>query len=401
MRTRHPVALAALLMVACGGEEDPGQPTETPEAVTPEEVATPGEETSGEPSTEPTTATAEAPSYSIHEWGLLDVDLGENQVEYAAGPGTSSGSTATASNDHTTHSGRTGRDDVDQATDEAVDVANDLFNAVDHATGGQLPVRPTVGRRKPVLYFHLTDPATPVTIRLSVNLGTGRMLEHFPGAQLTDHGVTWNDVRIGGSSCEGGPYPTSDGPACSNVADHYCEAAELAHYSSSDAGCLTFGGLEHNFLFYRGDGPAPTLPVTITRADDGTVRIQNDGIAEPVGPLLRLRRVGDAIQVSQVAMPARGSSVSLARPSEAASDTHRDIVRDQLEEIGLTGGESQAFETAWFGELFDGAASTPHAFSDAVLYFLPEESVDGFAHLEATPPPAGTVRAMAVRAGWR
>lgn len=409
---RLALVLSCSVLLACGGEDDSGGDEEpiTPEPVTPEEV--------GPETPEGVDVPAETPSYSIHEWGLIDVDLSEEQVEYAAGPGRAEGSSATASADRPgggtrpAGGGTTATDpDLQHVTGQAIDTANQLLGAVDQAAGGQLPIRPQVEpqqrpeqrmpRRKPVLYFHLTEPTDGFTFSLSVNLGTGRLVEHFPGGQLQDHGVRWADVALASDSCQGGPYPTEDGPACADVADGYCEAAELADYVANDAGCLTFGGMQHNFLFYRGDGPAPSLPVTITRGDDGTVRVTNDSMGEPVGPMLRLRRGADGvIQVAQAALPAEGSSIAIGIPADPAADGHREILRTQLDEIGLTAGEADAFEQAWFGELFDGEAPTPHAFTDAVLFFLPQDAVDGYAHLEATPAPAATVRAMAVRAGW-
>jgi len=158
--------------------------------------------------------------------------------------------------------------------------------------------------------------------------------------------------------------------------------------------------VQQNFLFYRGDGPAPDLPLTIARGADGTITVTNATMVTPVGQLLRLRRDGDTIRVSQAAIPTQGQSVQVPVPAASATDAHREVIRAQLVTIGLTEGERRAFETAWFGELFDASADTPHAFVDAVLFFLPPAQVDGFAHIEATPAPSTTVRAMAVRAGW-
>lgn len=398
------LALSCSLLVACGAEEeeDTTEDTPAPEAITPEEVT--GEDP-------PQAATAG--SYSLHEWGVVDVDLGDGSVEYAAGPGSAveattpvatggGGGTTSASNG--SGSGNDSNDDrpnIPQNTDQAVDQANSLIDQMEQATGQDIPIQ--VQRpRKPVVYFHLADPSQPVTIDLNVTIPNGRVVEHFPAGTLAEHGVRWSQVQIAGTSCNGGPYPTADGPACQGVADGYCEAAELSGYVANDAGCLTVGGAQQNFLFYRGDGTAPTLPLTITRADDGTVRISNEGIAQPVGPILRMRRGDDgAIQVSLVALPAQGSAIVLGMPADPANDDHREAVRDQLQELGLSGGEAQAFENAWFGELFDGEAETPHAFTDAVFFFLPSDGVDGFVRLEATPAPSTAVRAMAIRAGWR
>ncbi|MFK7989052.1 MAG: hypothetical protein AB8I08_23745 [Sandaracinaceae bacterium] len=71
------------------------------------------------------------------------------------------------------------------------------------------------------------------------------------------------------------------------------------------------------------------------------------GIAPtPVGAILRLRRTGDEIRVAQVAIPAVGQSVAIGIPADR-------VLPEQLTRIGLTGPESQAFETGWFAEFFD------------------------------------------------
>ena len=49
----------------------------------------------------------------------------------------------------------------------------------------------------------------------------------------------------------------------------------------------------------------------------------------------------------------RADSTKARLDAEAATDAHREIIRTQLSTIGLTAGERQAFENAWFGELFD------------------------------------------------
>jgi len=384
------VALTAVAALAGCGEEstDEGEELEEPEPVEPEEVG------GGE--------AAPTSGYSIHEWGLIDVDLSESRVEYAAGPGTAEaddgedGPTPTASTGGTGDSTTTRRRRIDAQGREVVDRAFDTAdNVLDTLTGRR------ARRRKPVLYFHLDAPAPAFTFDLTVSLGsTARVVEHFPAGDLTDHGVGWTQIGLAQESCPGGPYPAADSEVCEGVADGYCEAAELAGYVSDDAGCITVGGVQQNFLFYRGDGPAPDLPLTIARGADGTITVTNATMVTPVGQLLRLRRDGDTIRVSQAAIPTQGQSVQVPVPAASATDAHREVIRAQLVTIGLTEGERRAFETAWFGELFDASADTPHAFVDAVLFFLPPAQVDGFAHIEATPAPSTTVRAMAVRAGW-
>ena len=379
--------LAVMLGVGCGAESDDDvSEVDEVEAVEPDEVV------ADEPE-------EEAPGYSIHEWGLIDVDLGEARAEYAAGPGQAEAAAATASGGGgggTTAGGRTnGRPNT---VDNAVNAAGSVF---ENLTGRPSPIRPGPGRRKPVLYFHLAEANPELRVNITVDLGSAaRMIEHFPAGTLNGQQVSWSDISLQPGSCTGGPYPTEESELCANVVDDYCEAAELSAYVADDASCLTVGGSQQNFLFYRGDGPAPDLPLTIVRNDDGSVTITNTTLGTPVGELFRLRRSGDTVQVAQIAIPSSGNAISVGLPATAAADSHRAALRAQLLEIGLTAGEAGAFERAWFDELFNGEGSTPHAFVDAILFFLPQSQVDGFAHIGATPAPAQTVRAMAVRAGW-
>ena len=396
MRDALPLLACVLLLGACGEEDTSTDDEAVVEAVQPEEATVPeGEEASaeaaatGDDGDEGATAEATATAgtgYSIHEWGLIDVDLSDSRAEYAAGPGR-----------RPAHA--PGGTRVDPAV-RPIRTPGQLLDEVETLTG--FPTgRPSGARRKPVLYFHLAEGASDLSVNVSVSLAPeGRVVEHFPAGDLSEHAVSWTDVGLSRGACEGGPYPRETDPICTNVADDYCEAAELAAYHASDADCLSVRGQRQAFLFYRGDGPMPALPLRIERGSDGTVTVHNESMATPVGELLRIRRGADGIRVAALAIPAMGSSIAVGRPSDEPGDTHRETLRRQLRAIGLSDGEAAAFEAAWFGELFDASASTPHALRDAVLYFLPAETVDGFAHIEATPAPSATVRAMAIRAGW-
>lgn len=363
-------AAIAALTAACGAEP-------APEPLAPEPAPAPLEA--------PPAASEEVTAYEIHEWGIVDVDLSSRQVELAAGPG--------------------------------------RVTPTDPVPARPIPVRPTppppapplapvspiqrpphngVGSapRKPVLYFHLRDASPSFRFDLTVSLGEGRVVEHWPGGERGEHTVRWSSVGLSREHCEGGPYPSAGDPSCAGVADGYCEVAELASYVADDAGCLDVGGQPRSMLFYRGDGASAALPITVERAGEA-LRVTNDRLARVVGEVLRLRTGADGVvRVALAPMPARGASVELPAPTEPANGAHRHAVREQLRALGLTPGEAGAFERAWFGELFDGSAPTPHAFGDAVLFFLPDGAADEYARLEASPPPAAIRRAMAIRAGW-
>jgi hypothetical protein len=343
--------IACALLCACGSEEQIA-PTSTVQP----EPDEPGPEVAAPPREEVT-------AYEIHEWGLIDVDLGTQRAELATGPG--------------------------------------------HAPPAPPPrPRPDPGYgigapRKPVLYFHLRDASPSFRFDLTVHLGSVRLMEHWPDGETTQNTVRWQDVGLRREHCAGGPYPTASDARCQNLSDGYCEVAELASYVTNDSGCLTVGGTEQSLLFYRGEGAIPPLPATIERGPDGTVQVTNGSLAAGA-PVLRLlrTRAGGPIHVAMAQLPAVAASVSIPRPSELAADAHRTAIREQLRALGMTQSESEAFERAWFGELFDGAAPTPHGFADAVLFFLPDGAANDYARIEATPPPAAVRRAMAVRAGW-
>lgn len=348
MRARSVIAILLASLCGCGAEEESAaDPSPT------------------EPVTEAPPPTEEVTAYEIHEWGLVDVDLSSRVVEVAAGPG-----------------------------------------HVQPVAAPTPPARPPAPQnigapRKPVLYFHLRDANPDFRFDVAVDLGAARVVEHWPSGDLGEHSVRWQSVGLSREHCEGGPYPTASDPVCAAVADGYCEASELAAYVTDDAGCLDLGGARQSMLFYRGDGPMPALPVTIERSPDGTVQLTNATVRAHGGTVLRLRRLpGGGIGVGQVAMPLRGASVAIPISTAPATDAHRESVRAELRARGLTPSEALAFERAWFGELFDGAAPTPHAFADAVLFFLPEGGADAYARITATPPPAVVRRAMAIRAGW-
>lgn len=369
------ILIACALLIGCGSEEQ--------EATT--EVV---DETGGEEREIARPPVEEVTAYDIHEWGLIDVDLSAQRVELAAGPG------------HVTPVAQLQPIAQPQPHPQPQPIAQPQPIPIPQPQPN--PVRPPIAApRKPVLYFHLRDANPSFTFDLTVNLAGIRLVEHFPQGNASANSVRWEDVGLRAEHCSGGPYPTASDPRCQNLADGYCEVAELETYVTNDSGCLTVGGQEQSLLFYRGDGTAPPLPVTIERTPEGTVRITNASMTS-VGSVLRFRRAapGGPIHVVMDNMPGPGGNVVIPMPSAPANGAHRDAIRRQLTALGMTPSESEAFERAWFGELFDGAAPTPHAFTDAVLFFLPEGGADAYARLEASPPPASVRRAMAIRAGW-
>lgn len=380
--------LLALLNTACGTRSS----TESAPATAP-------------PTPAPATSVG---AYAVHEWGLVDIEVETGERELAAGPGAKPATTPAPFGDPTPTPTPTTPTGPAPVNPPQVDPA---------PVRPSPPVRPgpQMGRRKPVLYFHLLDGAETATFDVAVQLSPGILLEHFPAATTTNDSVRWDNIALAQEPCRGPSYPNATDPSCTAVQDGYCEMAELRAYESPDAGCLTFSGMEHNLLFYRGGGRGPELPIAVQRTQDSRILVSNRHMEVPTGAqILRLRRNPDrSVRVSMATLPARGEHLTLPVPTEAASDQHRSAIRNELARLGLTAGEQEAFARAWFLELLGLPASdlsaeteaneqqTPEAFTDAVLYFMAPETVESVARLEFEPAPREIKRAMAVRMGWR
>jgi len=352
-------SLLLIAVVACGDED---APTEEEPITAPDEVLE-GPDEGEDP---------EPVEWELHEWGLIDVDLADRTLELAAGPGRANPSAAPTK------------------------VGAPVMQPAPPTPPAMRPAMRPAGRRKPVLYFHVPDGAE-LDVDLSVHLGQGHFVEHWPTATLDAQTLSWS-VHLSSGHCAASSYPSVDDDACQQVSDGYCELAELSGYVADDSDCANVDGAPHPFLFYRGDGQAPELPVTVER-DGATLVLSNTSL--PGGnAVFRLRRQANEVHASRVTMPAEGESLRIDAPTLPATDVIRNALGEELQRLGLTRAEAAAFERAWSAELFDGESNTPKAFVDALVFFLPQDAIDPYARLEAEPAPTTVRRAMAVRAGW-
>lgn len=300
-------------------------------------------------------------SFEVHEWGVIDVAAG-GAIEVGAGPGAPS----------------------------------------------EDPPRPV---KKPVLYFHLDEGAPPTEITVSARIPSGRMLEVWPSGQLRDDAVRWPNVLLG--PCPS-PYPSFSArsgelaPPGYPTRDGFNEVRELGGYETTDAACVTSGGVLGRLLFYRGAVRGTRLPIELVPDPDG-------GIA------LRASVAGSG-NVFFVAGGGRGMSlpwpsVDRPRPLPASLVESLDGVAmtRQLEraivERGLTAAEAKAFLRAWSQPFFGvrtaagdqprapvaTCAPRPDGPPASIIYLMPDASVASVAELTIEPKPRHVKRVLVVR----
>lgn len=359
--------------------------------------------------------------YEVHEWGLVVAELRGTSVRAV-----------------TTARGAGGPGLLGAFGDPAQPIGVGVGRSFGVGGGG-----------KPVLYFHLDEGTAGLSLSVAVQpAGGGRVLEHFPPGTLAADGtgLSWPNVRVTRGACRGTyPLPTDSG--C-RTEDALCELAELSAYETSDADCVHVGDAEAGLLFYR-TGPAEAeLPLSVERTSDTTVRVRaRPGAAPAEGFLIRVERGATLLD----------TFVRLARFDELGSDgiempratgdglvagnEGRALLQDSLDAAGLTPAERDAFMLAWGDALFGavrrggglgepddgsltgrgvgsgaavrgmgvaprlgsigGSQPAPRhplgSVQDALLYVLPQASVDELLPLTLAPPPRETRRVFVAR----
>jgi hypothetical protein len=348
-------------IAGCGGEGS------TPPAADP--VVTPDPQPLPPPSPAPPAPTPDPPvaddplevaGLTVHEWGLIDVRLGETR----------------------------GR-----------------VRAVRPMPPAPRPPPATgigVGRpRAPLLYFHLAAGHEPVDLAVRVQVPGGTIAEHWPAANMAaGDSVSWN-VRVRSSHCRGSSYPRAGRAPCPSNAP--CEAASLTFYETTDSSCLTVSGADYNHLFYAGESSVP-LPLEITRVHGG-LRIRNNTVGALPGLVYVVHRAANGADTKVSAQP-------FGPGSEATMSAERGIGELQthpanaLLEYGLTQEEMDAFKRAWdvaFFGIRPGATPSPGGPvpasepTDFVLFWLPEPLTSQVSTVEIVPPPETLRRAFLVR----
>lgn len=326
------------------------------------------------PSGEPAPASRRAPTYEVHEWGLLRGTIDDRAM--LSGP---------------------------------------------HAEAPPMPLA------KPVLYFHREGEGALV-VDVEARMTSGRIVEHWPspGGEAGTR-ASWQGVTIQEGSCRGSRYPTLSEDPCTRATDG-CEASLLAVAETSDADCLFWprppdddGPTQAwNHLFYRGaiEG-TPPLPLRVEPLPDGSIRVvAAEGGSTIPGRLLRVRRANgepgatDAIAIADAPVP--GASVVIAAPRDPIA-TGPEALAEALRTAGLTYEETNAFRRAWDETIFGtttiaageapattipaaasplaGVLTAPRA-TTSLVYVLPAGAVDALATLTFDPPPTAVRRAI-------
>ncbi len=278
---------------------------------------------------------------------------------------------------------------------------------------------------KPVLYFHRHGEGALV-VDVEARMPHGHIVESWPsmgGAPGTF--VAWHGVVIQGDACPGSHYPTLAEDPCPALTDG-CEAATLAGVETTDSSCLYWpqppGGdgptRAWNHLFYRGEiSGAPPLPLHAQQLPDGGLRLTATGSSPIPGHVLRVRRANGAPGFTDglaiAAPPVPGQSIVIPAPSGPIAEGGESLGAS-LREAGLTRDEVDAFRRAWDDTLFgnDPTASSgvttrsvvtatttpplPPTSTTSILYVVPASAADDLAVLTFSPPPTTVRRAIVV-----
>ncbi len=314
----------------------------------------------------PVGAAPTAPTWEVHEWGLVDANLASGQLRLAAGP-------------------------------------------------ALRPQRP-MATRKPVLYIHLGPGLAAQAFTARVTIPGGAIAEMWPEAELAADGLVWKNVRATSGTCASrGVQPLRDAPPACDSLDRMCELDELPRYVTDDAACLTTAHGDAPLLFYRGTATPRALPLGVTLTKDGTVDVRPvaDMKATP-STLIRIAMPcrgpvvpGETMAVAVAKVPGpEGTTIPYpTQPADRAA--LRAQLAADLATQGLTPSEAKAFLDAWMDELF-GAGADPQRenqrrlapirpMSDALIYWMPAATIDTVATLTFEPRPTAVRRAMLVR----
>ena len=361
--------------------------------------------------------------YAAHEWGLVAAAYRMSELRVVAGPRgvNPPGALGVRSTGH--------------------DVGVGLGRSFGVGAGG-----------KPVLYFHFDDDTDALNIRVSVSpAGGGHVVEHFPPGGVDSNGeVWWSGVRVTRGACRG-TFPTASDPAC-RTPDALCEAAELSLYETTDGDCLHVRDVAAGLLFYR-TGPAEaSLPLDIERGEGRTLTLTRaSGAPAVAGWVMRIER-GSRRTDTRVRVLRLSDGLPLEVPVASGADSiggdeALPLLGAALLEAGLTVPERDAFIRAWADGLFgesppapggagdSGRPGDPSSRSgalgvgvsaggpngagllgasgrggqiappshplgsaqDALLYVLPEASVNALLPLSMTPAPHTLRRAFVAR----
>ncbi|MFK8004348.1 MAG: hypothetical protein AB8H86_32580 [Polyangiales bacterium] len=261
---------------------------------------------------------------------------------------------------------------------------------------------------RPVIYFHFDEPARPMEIRVTFDVGEGTMVEHLPTAHNEGSQYRW-DLIASHARCPPGSdgYPAGGRSTCGGRPDGYCEASFLRAYETDDAACLEVDGRSWKQLFYRSQVRV-ALPIEVSQGEDGFVVHAHAALP---GRLMHIRR-GERLDDTRVHVfdaPASGEQLVLPTETAGTPIEGQRFLEAELRARGMTEAESRAFMRGWVVDLLGSntgvgervqdmrAPDNLAAKRDALVYFMPEAAVQAMAPLQFEPPAREVRRAILVR----
>lgn len=231
----------------------------------------------------------------------------------------------------------------------------------------------TVRMETPVLYFY---PLKPLTVSVHVDFPNGRITEWYPQAtsiQPVTHRtgwIEWKDVHVGKISA---PLPKL------GDASHYYAAR------ATDAWNLRTERENEKLLFYRGIADfGVDLKALVSK--DG-VSIHNDG-AETIPEVILFENRAGKIGYQILRGLREPTTVSLP-PLTGSVDTLRDLLEEDLTEMGLYRKEAHAMIQTWRDSWFEEGLR--------VFYILPRSKVDALLPISIHPSAQQLVRVFVGR----
>lgn len=232
-----------------------------------------------------------------------------------------------------------------------------------------------------VVYMHLVGVAR-ATVGIRVRAPGGSILEHRPTpADVTEDSVSWTRVDVRRGPCFEQTVPLDEGRA-------------LRRYATDDHDCMSIGGVDTEFLWYRATIDPDALPYqTIPRAEGGRVELTVVGGATGGPAWIRLiAGRTDALRIGHYMWGPELGRLCMLDGTEAALSVDEEQARigRELAVRGVTSSESDAFARAWIEDLLQAPPPDRHgsietASRDLIHYWVPPQSMDGISQIAITP----------------
>jgi len=239
---------------------------------------------------------------------------------------------------------------------------------------------------KPVIYLHADD---NTTVNVQVDFTSGKPTLTYPEAEVQENTVIWKNVLIKDSCIE----PAVDGVGADILVPLESIMDEL---NDVDADCLTYEGIQNNFLFYEGEMKLENNIEISANEENATIKNNRDKPIHNARYVVGAYPTGSSVGFSVRVYLADFETVE---PGEEKTVRLNDLSlikwttpKTDLERIGFTEKEASAFDNIWYDSFFQ-PSSNPFK---QLIYRLDQSEYDEMFPLTVEPTPEKTVRAMYV-----